>query len=45
MPIPRQPRPYPYDVTIIRRENEGFGFIIISSPLKRFGSQVGKKNF
>ena len=25
---------YPYDVTVMRRENEGFGFVIISSVTK-----------
>lgn len=32
---------YPYDVTITRRENEGFGFVIISS-LNKAGSTIGK---
>ena len=32
---------YPYDVTVTRRENEGFGFVIISSVTKS-GSTIGK---
>lgn len=32
---------YPYDVTIIRGENEGFGFVILSS-VRRKGSVIGK---
>lgn len=32
---------YPYDVTIVRHQNEGFGFVIISSA-NRKGSVVGK---
>lgn len=32
---------YPYDVTVMRRENEGFGFVIISSVAKA-GSTIGK---
>ena len=32
---------YPYDVTVTRRENEGFGFVIISS-VTRAGSVIGK---
>ncbi|KAI5731509.1 hypothetical protein M8J77_011202 [Diaphorina citri] len=32
---------YPYDVTITRRENEGFGFVIISS-LNKAGSTIGR---
>ena len=32
---------YPYDVTVARRENEGFGFVIISS-VTRAGSTIGK---
>ena len=31
---------YPYDVTVTRRENEGFGFVIISSVTKS-GSVIG----
>lgn len=31
---------YPYDVTVTRRENEGFGFVIISSSNKA-GSAIG----
>jgi hypothetical protein len=31
---------YPYDVTVTRRENEGFGFVIISS-LNKVGSTIG----
>lgn len=31
---------YPYDVTVTRRENEGFGFVIISS-LNKAGSAIG----
>ncbi|ESP04595.1 hypothetical protein LOTGIDRAFT_136041 [Lottia gigantea] len=32
---------YPYDVTVTRRENEGFGFVIISSVTKS-GSTIGE---
>ena len=32
---------YLYDVTVTRRENEGFGFVIISSVTKS-GSTIGK---
>lgn len=32
---------YPYDVTVTRQENEGFGFVIISS-VSRAGSTIGK---
>lgn len=32
---------YPYDVTVTRRENEGFGFVIISS-VSRAGSTIGR---
>lgn len=34
---------YPYDVTVTRRENEGFGFVIISS-LNKVGSTIGLFN-
>lgn len=32
---------YPYDVTVTRRESEGFGFVIISS-VNKAGSTIGK---
>ena len=32
---------YPYDITVTRRENEGFGFVIISS-VTRAGSVIGE---
>ena len=32
---------YPYDITVTRRENEGFGFVIISSA-SRAGSTIGR---
>ena len=32
---------YPYDVTVTRRENEGFGFVIISS-VNKAGSTIGE---
>ena len=32
---------YPYDVIVSRRENEGFGFVIISSVTKA-GSTIGE---
>ncbi len=35
------PESYPYDVTVTRRENEGFGFVIISS-VSRAGSTIGR---
>jgi hypothetical protein len=31
---------YPYDVTVTRRESEGFGFVIISS-VNKAGSTIG----
>lgn len=31
---------FPYDITVTRRENEGFGFVIISSVTKS-GSTIG----
>ena len=38
--VPR-PTEYPYDITVTRRENEGFGFVIISSA-SRAGSTIGR---
>ena len=38
---PSRPTEYPYDVTVTRRENEGFGFVIISSA-SRAGSTIGR---
>ncbi|CAH1783197.1 unnamed protein product [Owenia fusiformis] len=38
---PMQHETYPYDVTVTRRENEGFGFVIISSVTKA-GTTVGE---
>ena len=35
------PSIYPYDVTVSRLENEGFGFVIISS-VSRAGSTIGR---
>lgn len=35
------PPMYPYHVTVTRREDEGFGFVIISS-LNRSGSTIGR---
>jgi len=32
---------YPYDVTVTRRESEGFGFVIISS-VNKAGSTIGE---
>ena len=32
---------YPYDVSVSRLENEGFGFVIISS-VSRAGSTIGR---
>jgi hypothetical protein len=32
---------YPFDVTVTRRENEGFGFVIISS-VNKAGSTIGE---
>jgi hypothetical protein len=31
---------YPYNVTVTRRENEGFGFVIISA-INKAGSTIG----
>jgi len=36
-----RPTEYPYDVNVTRRENEGFGFVIISSA-SRAGSTIGR---
>ena len=33
---------YPYDVIVSRHENEGFGFVIISSSNQFYGSTIGK---
>uniref|UniRef100_A0A1B0DEK7 Uncharacterized protein n=1 Tax=Phlebotomus papatasi TaxID=29031 RepID=A0A1B0DEK7_PHLPP len=33
---------YPYDVIVSRNENEGFGFVIISSTSQYYGSTIGK---
>lgn len=33
---------YPYDVIVSRNENEGFGFVIISSSNQYYGSTIGK---
>lgn len=33
---------YPYDVIVSRHENEGFGFVIISSSNQYYGSTIGK---
>ena len=38
---PSRPAEYPYDITVTRRENEGFGFVIISSA-SRAGSTIGR---
>ncbi|KAK7582231.1 hypothetical protein V9T40_013676 [Parthenolecanium corni] len=38
--LSRQEVQYPYDVTVTRCENEGFGFVIISS-LNKAGSAIG----
>merc|ERR1719323_2977896 len=38
---PSRPTEYPYDVNVTRRENEGFGFVIISSA-SRAGSTIGR---
>ncbi|KAH8358059.1 hypothetical protein KR084_001520 [Drosophila pseudotakahashii] len=35
-------RRYPYDVIVSRHENEGFGFVIISSSNHYYGSTIGK---
>ena len=32
---------YPYDVIVTRHENEGFGFVIISSSNQYYGSTIG----
>ncbi|KRZ56119.1 Membrane-associated guanylate kinase, WW and PDZ domain-containing protein 2 [Trichinella nativa] len=39
MPLASCSRRYPFDVTIARKENEGFGFVIISS-VNRAGSAI-----
>ncbi|KAL1242647.1 WW and PDZ domain-containing protein,Membrane-associated guanylate kinase [Trichinella spiralis] len=41
MPLASCSRRYPFDVTIARKENEGFGFVIISS-VNRAGSAIGR---
>lgn len=41
--VPPPPiRRYPYDVIVSRNENEGFGFVIISSSNQYYGSTIGK---
>lgn len=45
MPMAAALRPalrYPYDVIVSRHENEGFGFVIISSSNQYYGSTIGK---
>ena len=32
---------YPYDVTVTRREKQGFGFVIVSSAVAKNGSIIG----
>lgn len=34
---------YPYDVIVIRNENESFGFVIISASNQYYGSTIGKE--
>ncbi|XP_041449194.1 membrane-associated guanylate kinase, WW and PDZ domain-containing protein 2 [Drosophila obscura] len=41
-PLVTQMRRYPYDVIVSRHENEGFGFVIISSSNHYYGSTIGK---
>ncbi|KMY95447.1 uncharacterized protein Dsimw501_GD25223 [Drosophila simulans] len=41
-PVSTQLRRYPYDVIVSRHENEGFGFVIISSSNHYYGSTIGK---
>ena len=38
-----RPTEYPYDVTVTRRENEGFGFVIISSAKAKKTCNLSKK--
>lgn len=38
----RQVMRYPYDVIVSRNENEGFGFVVISSSNQYYGSTIGK---
>lgn len=33
---------FPYDVIVSRNENEGFGFVIISSSNQYYGATIGK---
>lgn len=33
---------YPYDIVVSRAENEGFGFIVISSSTLQRGTSIGK---
>ncbi len=40
--VPDPAASYPYDVTVTRRENEGFGFVIISSASRAAGSTIGR---
>uniref|UniRef100_A0A182REL6 Membrane-associated guanylate kinase, WW and PDZ domain-containing protein n=1 Tax=Anopheles funestus TaxID=62324 RepID=A0A182REL6_ANOFN len=39
-PLPPNPR-YPYNVLVTRKDNEGFGFVIISSSGQFLGSSIG----
>ena len=43
-PIPQQSFVYypPYNVIVTRHENEGFGFVIISSSNQQYGSTIGE---
>lgn len=36
---------FPYDVIVSRNENEGFGFVIISSTNQYYGATIGKEEY
>lgn len=35
---------FPYDVIVSRNENEGFGFVIISSSNQYYGATIGEED-
>lgn len=42
IPMGSQAYSYPYNVVVTRHENEGFGFVIISSSNQYLGSTIGE---
>lgn len=44
LPLLSQNFRFPYDVIVSRNENEGFGFVIISSTNQYYGATIGKRD-